>query len=169
LINKQLGLSYKNASFRIRELVRPTRVIPVKVLMSNNLAQKTSVLLVSARAWAHQISQLELTRQVSDCYSTSIYHLVKGKRQTGSVLIERTLPGKQGPSSPRITNGETGVLARHRRAVRTGEDALLSTNHSEVERQTVSDGKAWLWHLQFEIGSFTLWRWSQSCPLKTRS
>jgi hypothetical protein len=40
--------------------------------------------------------------------------------------------GSQGPSSLRLTNGETGVLPLCR-AVRTGEDARLSTNHSEVE------------------------------------
>jgi len=56
-------------------------VIAVKVLMSNNLAQKTRVLRLSARGLGPSNTKLELTRQFGDYYLLVYIILSREKSQ----------------------------------------------------------------------------------------
>ena len=80
------------ASFRIRELARPTPVIAVKVLMSNSLAQKTSVLPAFARGLGPSNNKLELARQVRDYYLLVYIILSREKSQLVVDQLERYIP-----------------------------------------------------------------------------
>jgi hypothetical protein len=55
--------------------------LPVKVLMSNNLAQKTSILRAFARALGPSDPYLELAHQVRDYYLLVYIILSRGKSQ----------------------------------------------------------------------------------------